>query len=82
MARLSAAQRKRLPKSSFAGPGRSFPMNDKAHIRAAVREEKFASPSTRKKINARARAAGVAVGGKKTTAKKTTRSRATTRRKK
>lgn len=45
-------------------------MNDKAHVRAAVREEKFASPATRKKINARARAAGVAVGGKKTTTRR------------
>ena len=64
MARLTAAQRKKLPSSSFAGPGRSFPMNDKAHAKAAVREEKFASPATRKKINSRARSAGVSVGGK------------------
>ena len=59
MARLTAAQRKKLPKKSFAGPGRSFPMNDKAHARAAVREEKFASPATKKKINARAKAMGI-----------------------
>lgn len=64
MAKLSAAARKKLPKKSFAGPGRSFPMNDKNHIEDAVREEKFASPATRKKINARARAAGVKVAGK------------------
>lgn len=66
MARLTAAQRRKLPSKSFAGPGRSFPMNDKAHIRAAVREEKFASPATKKKINSRARAAGVKVGGTST----------------
>lgn len=63
MARLTSKQRRALPKSDFAGPGDSFPMNDMAHIRAAVREEKFASPATRARINARAKAAGVDVGG-------------------
>lgn len=63
MSKLSAKQRKALPKSDFAGPDRSFPMNDVNHIRAAVRLEKYASPATRAKINARARAAGVSVGG-------------------
>lgn len=38
-------------------------MNDMNHIRDAVREEGHASPATRAKINARARAAGVNVGG-------------------
>ena len=61
MARLKAAQRKKLPARDFAGPGRSFPMNDMSHIRAAVREEKFASPATRARINRRAEAAGVKV---------------------
>ena len=65
MARLTAAQRKKLPKKSFAGPGRSFPMNDKAHARKAVQLEKFASPATKKKINARAKAMGVKVSKKK-----------------
>jgi len=65
MARLTAAQRKKLPKKSFAGPGRSFPMNDKAHARKAVQMEKFASPATKKKINARAKAMGVKVAGSK-----------------
>lgn len=63
MARLNAKQRKALPASDFAGPGRSFPMEDKTHIEDAVRMEKFASPATRAKINRRARAAGVNVGG-------------------
>jgi len=63
MARLTSKQRKSLPSGDFAGPGRSFPMNDESHIRAAVREEKFASPATRARINARAKAAGVNVGG-------------------
>lgn len=63
MARETAAQRRKMPASEFAGPGKSFPMNDMTHIRDAVREEKFASPATRAKINRRARAAGVDVGG-------------------
>lgn len=31
MARLTAATRKSLPASDFAGPGRSYPMPDRAH---------------------------------------------------
>jgi hypothetical protein len=63
MARLTSKQRKALPSGAFAGPGRSFPMNDKTHAEKAVQLEKFASPSTKAKINARARAMGVNVGG-------------------
>lgn len=64
MAKLTAAQRKKLPSKDFAGPGRSFPMNDKTHARKAVQMEKFASPATKKKINARAKAMGVKKGKK------------------
>lgn len=63
MARETAAQRKKMPTSEFAGPDKSFPMNDMSHIRDAVREEKFASPATRADINRRAEAAGVKVSG-------------------
>ena len=31
MAKLTAAQRKKLPNKDFAGPGRSYPVNDRAH---------------------------------------------------
>ena len=37
MAKLTAAQRKKLPAKSFAGPNRSFPIPDKAHAIAAER---------------------------------------------
>ena len=37
MAKLSAAARKKLPAKSFAGPGRSYPIQDKAHATAALR---------------------------------------------
>ncbi|MDE2259632.1 MAG: hypothetical protein KGK17_04825 [Betaproteobacteria bacterium] len=36
MARLTAAQRKALPDSAFAGPNRTYPVNDAAHAKAAI----------------------------------------------
>jgi len=60
MAKLTAAQRKALPKSAFAvpskapGPG-SYPIPDKAHARnAKARAAQFASPSIEKKVDAKA----------------------------
>lgn len=37
MARLTAKARSKIPASQFAGPGRSFPIPDKAHAIAAER---------------------------------------------
>jgi hypothetical protein len=37
MGKLSAAARRRLPASDFAGPNRSFPVEDRAHAEAALR---------------------------------------------
>jgi hypothetical protein len=60
MARLSAAARKKLPKSSFGvpskapGPG-SYPMPDRAHAaNAKSRAAANASPAQRAKIDAKA----------------------------
>lgn len=36
MSKLSASTRNALPNSSFAGPGRSFPVNDAEHARKAI----------------------------------------------
>lgn len=36
MAKLSKSQRASLPASDFAGPHRSFPVNDANHARAAL----------------------------------------------
>lgn len=36
MSRLTAAQRNALPDSAFAGPNRSFPVNDANHAKAAI----------------------------------------------
>jgi len=33
---LDARTRKGMPKSEFAGPGRSFPINDPTHARMAI----------------------------------------------
>jgi hypothetical protein len=43
MAKLSTAARKKLPDSAFAGPGRSFPVEDKKHAKAAILLSKNAS---------------------------------------
>lgn len=67
MARLSAAQRKALPKSSFAVPSKatsakgkaapgSFPIPDKAHARAALRLAHNAPASKQPAIKAKANA--------------------------
>lgn len=36
MAKLTAKGRAAIPKSKFAGPGRSFPVEDKVHARMAI----------------------------------------------
>jgi hypothetical protein len=55
MAFLHAAQRNALPGSSFAGPDRSFPINDANHARAALSMAHYApNPAAiRAKVHAR-----------------------------
>ena len=36
MAKLTAAKRKKIPAGQFAGPDRSYPIEDKAHARNAI----------------------------------------------
>jgi hypothetical protein len=38
MARLTSKERSKLPAKDFKGPGRSFPINDKAHARTALQD--------------------------------------------
>jgi hypothetical protein len=66
MARLTAAERKKIPASKTASgkKGGAFPLNDKNHIRAARSLERFASPSEKSKINAAARKAGIGKKGR------------------
>ena len=62
MSDLTASKRKGMKKSQFAGPGKSFPVNDKEHARLAIggatRSERAGniSKSTEAKIKAKARA--------------------------
>lgn len=54
MAKLTAAARKAIPSSEFAGPDRSYPIEDKSHARNALaRASQHASPALRKKIAAK-----------------------------
>jgi hypothetical protein len=54
MARLSSEERRELPASAFAGPGRSFPIPDKNHAKAALGRINNAPASARPKIRAKA----------------------------
>lgn len=54
MAKLTAAQRRALPSSAFAGPGRSYPVNGSSHARNALsRASQYASPAEQRKIAAK-----------------------------
>jgi hypothetical protein len=52
---LSAAMRANLPQSQFAGKGETFPVPDKKHAKAAIMDSKFAPPSERAEIKAKAK---------------------------
>lgn len=62
MAVLNAAARKKIPTTQFAGPDRSFPINDPTHARMAIsgatrsQHAGNISESTADKIKAKARA--------------------------
>lgn len=55
MARLTAAERRALPDSDFAGPGRTFPIEDKSHARSALSMAHNAPASAQPRIRAIAR---------------------------
>ena len=55
MSRLSAGERRTMPKSEFAGPGRSYPVPDAAHAKLAkAMAAKYAPPAERASIDAKA----------------------------
>lgn len=62
MAKLDAAKRAKMPTKEFAGPSKSFPVNDPAHAKLAIggatRSERAGniSPAQAAKIKAKARA--------------------------
>lgn len=72
---LTTKQRKKMKKSTFCGPGRSFPVNDCKHVgvaKAYLKRSKF-SAATKKKIaaciNGKAKTLGCTPGKKAKAAK-------------
>lgn len=53
MAKLTAKARNSLPGSDFAGPGRSFPVNDPSHARNALARASQFHPELKAKIKAK-----------------------------
>lgn len=54
--KLTAKSRNALTKVAFAGPNRTFPIENKAHAKAAIMDSKFAPKSERAGIVAKAKA--------------------------
>ena len=54
MAKLTAAGRKKIPTKDFAGPARSYPIEDASHARNALaRASQNASPEVKARIKAK-----------------------------
>lgn len=54
MAKLSTSSRNKLPAKDFAGKGRSYPIEDKGHAKAAIARAEEFSPPDKAKIIAKA----------------------------
>lgn len=51
MGKLDAGERNSLPKKDFAGPDRSYPVNDANHARAAVsRVSEYGDPELKARV--------------------------------
>jgi hypothetical protein len=55
MAKLSASDRRELPTKDFAGPDRSFPVNDRSHARVALGRASQFHPELKAKIREKVR---------------------------
>jgi len=67
MAQLTSKGRNKLPGSAFAGPDRSYPIEDASHARNALaRAAQHASPELQARIKAKVKRKfpGIAVEGK------------------
>lgn len=53
MAKLNAKRRNALPGKDFAGPDRSFPINDRSHARNALARASQFHPELKAKIRAK-----------------------------
>lgn len=70
MAKLTAAARKKIPAKDFAGPDRSYPIEDASHARNALaRVSQHGSPALQAKVKAKVRKKypGIKVEGGKAT---------------
>lgn len=57
MAKLTTAARKAIPTKSFAGPHRSYPIEDRSHARNALaRVSQFGSSELKAKVRAKVHA--------------------------
>lgn len=57
MAKLTTKARAALPKSTFAGPDRSYPINDPSHARNALaRVSEFGTPALKAKVASKVKA--------------------------
>jgi len=66
MAKLTTKQRKALPSSTFAGPDRSYPINDPSHARNALaRVAQHGTPELKAKVRAKVKAKYPGIGLKK-----------------
>lgn len=53
MAKLTTARRKALPTKAFAGPDRSYPIEDKSHARNALaRVSQHGTPAVKARVRA------------------------------
>ena len=65
MAPLTTKSRNKLPAKSFAGPDRSYPINDPSHARNALaRVSQHGSPELKAKVRAKVHAKYPSIGQK------------------
>ena len=65
MAKLTTETRNKLPTKAFAGPARSFPINDPSHARNALsRVSQFGSPALKAQVRAKVHAKYPSIGQK------------------
>lgn len=67
MGKLTGKERKDLPKSDFAGPGRSYPIPNASHARNALaRASQNASPAVKAEVRAKVHKDFPSIGKPKT----------------
>lgn len=71
MAKLTTEARKKIPAKDFAGPDRSYPIEDASHARNALaRASQHATSGLKAKIRAKVHAKYPTIGAKKSPRKK------------